>query len=273
MRFRLAGRESHRTKGFVILPSQFLECEIRAHASVQVPTDQVAPLRRHPGPVPGTTFSPALLRFADEQTVVGVAAVLQAIEAHGLRGTDFTNWGILGSPLFLGRATIVHSILRFRKEGAWGVSPHIIPHRLLHSVSGTLSQVLGVHGPNYGVGGGADGISEAFLTAFTLINTEELPGLWLMLTGHDPEPALNEQGLVAAPGVCQAHAFALTKPQADADNLRLRLSPQASPRACGISTELVSHEALHAALTGPTPAPACWRIDDFGTLSLHGESK
>jgi hypothetical protein len=246
-----------------------LECDIVAHAAVQVPTDQVAPLRRNPGTLQVKTFTPAMLRLADEQTVVAISAVFQAIERHGLAGTDFTHWGILGTPTFLGRSTVVHAILRFRKDGAWGVSPHIIPHRLLHAVSGTLSQVLGVHGPNYGVGGGPDGISEALLTAMTLINTEKLPGLWLMLTGHDPEPTLDEEGLITSPGVCVAMALALAAPQPGHRGLRLRLD--AGVNSPGPS--LVSHQGLREALSGASPSKtAAWRIDGFGTMTLQGEA-
>jgi hypothetical protein len=248
-----------------------LECDVLAYAAVQVPTDQIGALRRNPGPSTGKTFSPALLRFADEQTVAGIAAVLQAIHRHGLTGTDFTRWGILGAPMFLGRATVVQAILRFAKEGAWGVSPHIIPHRLLHAVSGTLSQVLGVHGPNYGVGGGPDGISEAFLTAFTLINTDDIPGLWLLLTGNDPEPTLDDQGQTVSPGVCEAIALALTRPQGKGS--RLRLTPfSGDPKGSADSAPaLVSQNTLRQAFKNePSATRAAWRIDGFGTLTVEG---
>jgi hypothetical protein len=210
-----------------------------------------------------------MLRLADEQTVVAIGAALQAIDRHGLTGTDFTNWGILGTPTFLGRSTIVNAILRFHTEGAWGVSPHIIPHRLLHAVSGTLSQLLGIHGPNFGVGGGPDGISEAFLTALTLINTEDLPGIWLLLSGHDPEPILDAQGQVSTPGVCVALALALGKSAAGRQRPRLRLTP-GTPTTV---QELASHQNLTAALNALPSVPSVhWRIGGFGSLSLQGEA-
>jgi len=246
-----------------------LECAILAHGALQVPTDQVAALRRNPGKITGKEFSPALLRFADEQTVVGVATVLQAIERHGLSETDFTNWGILGSPIFLGRSTVVQAILRFRKEGAWGVSPHIIPHRLLHAVSGTVSQVLGIHGPNYGVGGGPDGLSEALLTAFTLITSDNLPGLWLLLTGHDPEPVLDAQGQITSPGACQAVALALSRTASDRQQRRLCLTPYSDEKRAFTEASLVSLPALRAALEATSPASVpLWRLDGFGTMSM-----
>jgi hypothetical protein len=234
-----------------------------------VPTDQIGPLRRKPGPWTGKPFSPALLRFADEQTVVGITAILNAIDRHGLTGTDFTQWGILGAPIFLGRATVVHAILRFGTEGAWGVSPHIIPHRLLHAVSGTVSQVLGVHGPNYGVGGGPDGISEAFLTAFTLINTEDIPGLWLLLTGNDPEPIIDDQGNTTSPGVCEAIALALTRPQGKGTRFRLTPFSRDSKESTGHAQVLVSQNVLRQALNPEMVAPQSWRIDGFGTLTIE----
>ena len=64
------------------------------------------------------------------------------------------HWGILAASRFLGRSSLVVALDRFRSEGVWGVSPHLIPHYALHSPAGTLSLALGVHGPNLGIGGG-----------------------------------------------------------------------------------------------------------------------
>ncbi len=196
-----------------------------AHGAICALPDQIDHLRRNPGIWRGQPFPPALLRHADEQTIAGLAAVLQAIGKHRLEPTDFARWGILGSPRFLGRATLVKTIAGFHAEGAWGVSPHIVPHRLLHALSGTLSQLLGLHGPNHGVGGGPGGIQEAILTALTLLNTEQLPGLWLVLTAHVPEPVLDDRGEHLAPAPCHALALALRRAHEHHEGPRLRFVP------------------------------------------------
>jgi len=127
------------------------------------------------------------LKHADEQTVAGLAAVSRAMDDHGLENLDFSPWGVIAAPRFLGRAALAVALARFATEGAWGISPHLIPHRSLHALSGTVSQALKIYGPNYGVGGGSDGAAEAILAASALLVDGDLPGLWVVLTGFDPE--------------------------------------------------------------------------------------
>jgi hypothetical protein len=162
-------------------------CSLAAQGRVRVPVEVLPELRRRPGPVPPDTLPASFLKHADEQTVAGLAAVYHAIDEHGLAGTDFTDWGVLGAPRFLGRNTMAAAIARFTAEGAWGVSPHLIPHRTLHSLSGTISHALKVQGPNYGVGGGPGAVFEALLAAASLLHCRRLPGLWVVWTLMDPE--------------------------------------------------------------------------------------
>ena len=117
----------------------------------------------------GERLPPASLKHAEDQTVAGLAAVCQAISTFQLGQTAFHDWGVLGAPRFLGRLAMHGAIQKFIAEGAWGISPHLIPHRLLHAVSGTVSLALKIQGPNFGVGGGPDGVGEAFLTAAALL--------------------------------------------------------------------------------------------------------
>ena len=76
---------------------------------------------------------------------------------------------------------------RFLAEGAWDVSPHMIPHRSLHSVSGSVSQALKIHGPNFGVGGGPGCEAEVLLAGAALLEGMRLPGVWVVITRLDPE--------------------------------------------------------------------------------------
>ena len=65
--------------------------------------------------------------------MTGLAAVCQAIGNFQLAKYNFNDWGVLGAPRFLGRVAMHGAIQKFLVEGAWGISPHLIPHRLLHA--------------------------------------------------------------------------------------------------------------------------------------------
>jgi len=144
-------------------------CDVAGFGALRVPPEKMPALRQQPGPPHGEPLSPSLLKHLDEQSVVALGAVLHAIKDHGLADTRFTDWGILAAPRFLGRTNMAVALHRFHLEGAWGISPHLIPHHSLHSISGTVSQALKVHGPNFGVGGGPHAADEGFLTAAALL--------------------------------------------------------------------------------------------------------
>jgi hypothetical protein len=221
------------------------------------------------------------LKHADEQTVVGLAAVLQAMEAHGLHTNSLTEWGVLAAPRFLGRASLAAALQRFAVEGAWGVSPHLIPHRSMHAVSGTISQALGIHGPNFGVGGGTESASEMMLAAATMIAEDRLPGVWVILTGWDPEPSLQRQGTSSngqrgsAESVCNGVAMALVAaaPGATETRLEIRMRVRANTHGNGRPSShtwpLLCLEALQDALAG-TGETKAWRLLFGGSIELVG---
>lgn len=80
----------------------------------------VAGLRRRPGPVPEgwTRTPPSLLRYSDEQTVAGTAAVFTAIDAMGADPAGFERWGVVAASRFIGRASLATALRNFRDEGA-----------------------------------------------------------------------------------------------------------------------------------------------------------
>src|SRR5437764_540210 len=78
-------------------------CDVAAHARLSVPWSGVAELRRQPVPLPGEPPN-ALLKHADEQTVVALVALGHAIREHGLAATDFSDWAVLAGPRYPGRA-------------------------------------------------------------------------------------------------------------------------------------------------------------------------
>ena len=122
---------------------------VLARAVVRAGSDAFAALRQSPGTIIGAPLPANFLKHADEQTVAAVAAVLRATHLYGLAQHDFSNWGVLAAPRFLARPIVAQAVKRFRQEGACGVSPPLIPHRPLHSVSGPVSPALHLHAPHF----------------------------------------------------------------------------------------------------------------------------
>jgi hypothetical protein len=250
---------------------QVVCCDVAGYATQQAPADALPALRQKPSPLTGEPLPAAFWKHADEQTVVGLTAVFDAIRQHQLDPGSFSDWGILAAPRFLGRAALAVALNRFTLEGAWGISPHLIPHRSLHSISGTVSQALKIQGPNFGVGGGPNAAGEALLVAGGMIADERLPGVWVILTGFEPEltpvnPA--ETDAVSAadlPSAATAVVLALMREGASTARRRLRLGCDAGPveelnqygtASCWPSFSL---QALKEALDSPAPA-VCWRL-------------
>jgi hypothetical protein len=244
-----------------------------------VSAEQFPALRQKPGPVYGQPPTAAFLKHLDEQTLAGLAAVFQAIHDHSLGTTSFADWGILAAPRFLGRANLAVALHRFQLEGAWGISPHLIPHHSLHSLSGTVSQALHCHGPNFGVGGGPHAAEEGILTAAALLAGDQVPGVWLILTGFYPEqlpqdpskPAPGGNGHAAAGPVCGATALALVGSRPGSPCQKLQVAPAAkSAESSDPARPLFSLEAFLTALTDPRPAGGSsgWRLRCGGWVDL-----
>jgi hypothetical protein len=177
-----------------------------------VPVEAIGALRRQLAPPGGSPFPASFLKHADEQTVAGLSAVFQAMTTQELLsdGATFRDWGVVGAPRFLGLSAMAHDLPSFRVEGAWDVSPHMIPHRSLHSTSGTISQALGIHGPNFGAGGGPAAESEGLLASIALLRDMHLSGVWFVCTCLDPEQSADGSTGKPRPGtLCHGLALAL----------------------------------------------------------------
>jgi hypothetical protein len=253
-------------------PAPAGSCDLIAHAIAHTTLQEMGTLRRSPGPAAGERLPTSFLKHADEQSVIALAAVLRAIDGHGLAAVDFTDWGILAAPRFVGRVALAAAIQRYAVEGAWGISPHLIPHRSLHAVSGTISQALKIHGPNFGVGGGPFGAGEALLTAAALLGTTPIPGVWVVLTGWDPEPIPDREGTTSTPSVCRGLALALTPVRPNWRGLRLRVT---LPRTGRIEADADARlrpftlEGMAAVLAHADPClEAVWRLTCGGRLHL-----
>jgi hypothetical protein len=181
----------------------------------------------------------SLLRYSDEQTVAGVAAVFTAIESSAADPGSFEAWGVVAAPRYLGRESLAQTLRSFDAEGVWGVSPHLIPHFALHAVSGTISQGLGLHGPNLGVGGGLYATAEGVLAALTWLTTGVAPGVWLVLSGWSPELVPDGRGDAPVEGECQALALALVAARNGDIRTVLRVAVGAEPHRPPAPTDLV----------------------------------
>ena len=229
-----AGKDSWRVKSiqpFTGVPSgiPLSTCELAAFGVVQIPITNLAELRQNLPPAGVELLPQSLLKHTDDQTIAGLAAVFEAMQEARLSRSAYRNWGVVASSRFLGRAIMTLALQRFQAEGAWGVSPHLIPHRSLHSLSGTISQVLKIHGPNFGAGGGPEGAVDALVTAMAMLQGGTLPGIWVVLTGWYPELACDAEGRAVAPdSILQAAALMLTPLSAGTPRCQLRLVPCAT---------------------------------------------
>jgi hypothetical protein len=187
---------------------------------LRVPVEHLPELRRRPGPVPSPGLPATFLKNADEQTVLALVAVYQAIYDAGLEVASFGRWGVLAAPHKIGRTAMAQALPNYRAEGAWGMSPHLIPHRSLHSVSGTISCALKMHGPNFGVGGGP---GEALPIAVAMLAEQRAEGLWLVLTAFDALLAPDTSGQPVPGSSGLGLALALTPAKPGRDGLRLRV--------------------------------------------------
>jgi hypothetical protein len=172
--------------------------------------------------------------------------------------TDFTAWGIVAGPRSPRPRRDGGVASHLLPEGAWGVSPHLIPHRSLHGVSGSISLALKSHGPNFGAGGGPGAAGDVLLAGVALLAEGGLPGVWVVATGWQPEAVPDRTGAVEPPSDCVALALALT-PAAGA-GLRLDVQPDAGE--CGGRLEVEELIAACEAVASGTP----WRRNVGGIL-------
>jgi hypothetical protein len=220
--------------GFVPPPTSAagVECAIAAFGVVEATPEVLPTLRKKPLPLGSRELPANFFKYADDQTVVALSAVLRAAQDYNLGGYDFTDWAVVAAPRFLGRTYLVSGFERFHRQGAPAVSPLIVPYLSLHVVSGTISLALQSHGLNLGVGGGEGGLVEALATSLVIVAEHRPPGVWVVLTEWDPEPTADDKGRpINGPSVCRAVVLALI-PDAQEEHFRLRFSarPMAIPK-------------------------------------------
>jgi hypothetical protein len=236
-------------------------CSVTAYATVALPLAAADAARTMPGPAGSKPVPLKHVKNADEQTIAGLAALFGAIHRRGWQEHTFSDWGVVGAPRYLGRMAVAFTTNKYLADPAWSVSPHIIPNQSLHSLAGTISVVLNIRGPNYGVGGGPGLVPEGLLAGLSALDTEQLPGVWLVLSEFDPEPIPDVAGKPTNDVVARAVALAL-QPGHGPD--QLRLTPAASP------AKLVSVGDLAKYIDAPARRGQPWRcsMPGLGTLEL-----
>jgi hypothetical protein len=240
-------------------------CAVQGFGTVRVAAAEVPALRKRPGLASAPTLPSGMLNHADEQTVVGVAAVLRALAAWPPPLPDFRGWGVVGSPRFPGRVLLSVALEKFGRLGPLSVSPLIVPFQSLHALSSMVSLALRIHGPAIGVGGGSDGFGQALLTALSLQQTEELPGVWVVMTCWDPEPYSDMATVPESPPFCHAAALAVTRETAGVYSAgpHLRLAAQNGNEAAPSLTQLVRF------LDGAAATDRVWRCSVPGGYELE----
>jgi hypothetical protein len=251
------------------LPSAVVRRQVATYGLVRADTEVLAQWRRQPPPVAGTAVPASFIKHSEDQTVAALAAVHAAILRGGWTGRSFADWGVIAAPNFFGRTGMASNMQRYSQEGAWGVSPHTVPHHSLHAVSGTVSQILRIHGPNFGVSGGPQAGRDAFLVVAAILAEATVPGLWLILTGHDRErvPVESEESAEAThEPSCLAVALALLPGTAAEGGVHLQISPQISHAA---ANEFTLAEFVAALGEGDEPRGGSWRMPGGGSVELE----
>jgi len=196
------------------------------------------------------------LRHVDDQGVAAVAAMLDATEDCAPH--SFNEWGVVAAPRTPGREIITASLNRYATDGAWGVSPQIIPNYSLHSMSGLLSVAFKLAGPNLGIGGIEGREADVFLASMALLSSNTLKGVWAVMTGWQPA------NLDAPNAVCRAVALAIDS-SANCDST-LRLSMY------GGRGEKFSLESFYSMMASAIPGQECrWTLPGGGTITWQDQ--
>lgn len=199
-----------------------LECAITSYATARIPYDDVQPLRKQSDVLPGNLGN-SVLRHSDEQTLTALVAIKDAIERFESPPEHFHDWGIVFSSRYLGRTAFAQSLNKFAVDGPWNVSVQVVPNRSLHSPASMLGLALGCHGPCVGVGGGLDGETDAWLTATSLLDRHQLPGMWLIFSGWEPDERIDIEGTPLTETTCTSLVLALQPDSQTTGAARLKI--------------------------------------------------
>ena len=202
-------------------PNLSVAFEIAASGWLAVRSTEIGRLRSQVASAYPGTLSAGLLKQSDTQNLVGLLLLRQLLDENRIATNDCEQWGLVAAARMLNRHRVAESLAKFRENGAWTTSPHLIPNSSLHTQSGILSQALKLHGPNIGAGGMKGSEGDALWAAATLLQGDQLPGVWIVLTGWEKE-TLDDEDIL-----CQAAAFALRPLTKQSSLPRLTFEPGA----------------------------------------------
>ena len=188
---------------------------VASHATVEAPLSQLAALRDQPVPESAPALPGRFLRHCDEQTVVGVRAVLEAIARYPGPRPSFERFGVVGSTCGAGRISAAQTLAKLPAGGGVVVSPHVVPQCSLHALASAVSVGLGMKGPNIGTSGGPHAVSEGLIAAISLMGRQDCEGVWLVVTEWAGELLLDTTGKPTNDPSCRGLAIAITH-EADA---------------------------------------------------------
>ena len=186
---------------------------VTARATVAARLAEIPALRDSGWPKSTPALPRRFLRHADEQTVVGMHAVLAAI-ATIPEPLEREGHGVIAASCQAGRIAAAQTLVQAKHGGGVTVSTQIVPQGSLHSLAGAVSVGLGMRGPNLGVSVGPHALSEGLLTAFSWLHgagPTACDTVWLVITGWDDEPALDADGRPTTDPVCRGVAFAVSR--------------------------------------------------------------
>lgn len=266
----------------IVTERDSLECAVTSYATARIPYDDVQPLRKQSEMLPGNLGN-SVLRHSDEQTLTALVAIKDAIERFESPPDHFHDWGVVFSSRYLGRTAFAQSLNKFAVDGPWNVSVQVVPNRSLHSPASMLGLALGCHGPCVGVGGGLDGETDAWLTATSLLDRHQLPGMWLIFSGWEPDERIDIEGTPLTETTCTALVLALQPGSGTTGAARLKivydpaaptaLEIPATATAMSLFEEFVADanrgHGLTAMLGGGLCARMEWATAFESTIPLH----
>ncbi len=248
-------------------------CGIVTHALVETRLSEIPGLRDTPAIPGGPTLPPRFLRHCDEQTVVGMHAVLRGLASTGQPLETFARHAVVAAPCHAGRFMAARSLAGLRQGGPVMVSTHVVPQGSLHSLAGAVSVGLGLHGPHIGVSGGPDALAEGLLAAASLLRTGtagETTGVWLVATAWDAEPSLDAEGTPLTDPLCRGLAVGIEIGHAAAVTLSLDLDARSDDMAsCDTSNPSTLLADVAAGLTACREQAATWTLACPGATGLQ----
>lgn len=236
---------------------------VAAQSAVAARLSAIGALRDGGWPESAPALPRRFLRHADEQTVLGMHAMLDAIRSLSDPRPPLDGHGVIAASCQAGRIAGAQTLVQAKEGGGINVSTHIVPQGSLHSLAAAVSVGLGMHGPNIGVGGGPEALAEGLLTAFSWLHAtgrNACNTVWLVATGWDDEPSLDAAGEPITDPVCRGVALALARPAvagtAASTRFTLHLDWHDDPATSPLASAVSPLHVLATAIAEHTPAAA-----------------